>query len=181
MDRAHEPAVTAAALDSASSADRYLNARSVTLLTGDPEHPGRSRSTDVVAMAADLLGAGVLQPASPSLARLAAVAARQSLPLPGPLAAIPPAPLPADWASVQDRAGQGASGVVFAAAVLPEVEGVRCVITELASRPDISTLRVFAPTWPMIEHHGTSGGPQHDDRYHWNVRDDLGNGYAVTA
>jgi hypothetical protein len=131
-------------------------------------------------MAADLLGAGVLQPGSPSLARLAAVGIRRGLPLPGPLAAIPPAPLPADWASVQDRAGQGASGVVFAAAVLPEIEGVRCVITELASRPDITTLRVFAPAWPLIDQHGT-GGPQHDDRYHWLVRDDLGNSYAVTA
>ena len=180
MDRAREPAVTAVALDPAGAADRYLDARSVTLLTGDPEHPGRSRSADVVAMAADLLGAGVLQPASPSLARLAAVARRRGLRLPGPLAAIPPAPLPADWASVQDRSGQGASGVVFAAAVLPEIEGVRCVITELASRPDITTLRVFAPAWPLIDHHGT-GGPQHDDRYHWLVRDDLGNSYALTA
>ena len=111
------------------------------------------------------------------------MAARQGVAVPGPLAAIPPAPLPADWASVRDRAGQGASGVVFAAAVLPEVEGVRCVINELASRPHVTTLRVFAPAWPMIEH---SAGlvhrmPQHDHRYHWHVRDDLGNSYAVTA
>lgn len=183
MDRAREHAATAAALDPADAADRYLDARSVTLLIGDPEHPGRSRSADVVAMAADLLGAGVLRPASPSLARLAAVAARQGLALPGPLAAIPPPALPADWASVQDRAGQGASGVVFAADVLPEVDGVRCVITELASRPDITTLRVFAPAWPLIRHGAGPmyGMPQHDDRYHWHVRDDLGNSYAVTA
>jgi hypothetical protein len=183
MDRARQPAVTAAALDPAGAADRYLDARSVNMLTSDPEHPRRSRSADVVTMAADLLSAGVLQPASPSLARLAAVAARQGVALPGPLAAIPPAPMPADWASVRDRAGQGASGVVFAAAVLPEVDGVRCVITELASMPDITTLRVFAPAWPLIEHGAglMHGMPQHDDRFHWDVRDDLGRRYATSA
>ncbi|MGB6453971.1 MAG: hypothetical protein WBH47_05705, partial [Streptosporangiaceae bacterium] len=105
---------------------------------------------------------------------------RRGLGLPGPLAAIPPAPLPDDWASLADRigSGKGATGVEFAAAALPEVDGVRCVITELASRPGITTLRVFAPAWPMIEHHGT---PPHDDRFHWEARDDLGRLYATTA
>lgn len=187
LERVREPAVSTAVLDPAGAADRYLDARSVTLLTSDPElrGPNRSRSADVVAMAADLLDAGVLEPASPSLARLAAVAARQGVPLPGPLAAIGPAALPADWARVAARAGQGASGVVFPAAVFPAVGGVRCVITELASRPDITTLRVYAPAWPLTEHpSGTGllyGSAQYDDRYHWHARDDLGNGYALTA
>jgi len=175
LGHGREHAVTVAALDPADAAVRYLDARSPTLLSPDPARP-----PGVVAMAADLLAAGVLAPGSSSLARLAAVARRQGLSLPGPLAAIPPGRLPAEWASMADRAGAdtGASGVVFAAAVLPEVEGARCVITELASRPDISTLRVYAPAWPYCWYHGL---PQHDDRYHWDVRDDLGGRYAASA
>ena len=67
---------------------------------------------------------------------------------------------------------------MFAAALLPEVEGARCVITELASRPDISTLRVYAPAWPYCSYHGM---PRHDDRYRWDVRDDLGRRYGTSA
>lgn len=189
MDRAREPAVTAAALDPAGAADRYLDAGSLTLLAAGlvppPGMPLSARAVSIVAMAADLLAAGVLRPASPSLARLAAVARRKDLRLPGPLAALSPAPLPADWAFLADRLGseKGASGVVFAAAVLPEVDGVRCVITELASRTDITTLRVFAPAWPLTSH-GESllyGMPQHDVRYQWDVRDNQGRRYATTA
>jgi hypothetical protein len=170
-----EHAVTVAALDPSAAADRYLDARSVTLLAGAPARP-----PGIVAMAAELLAAGVLQPGSPSLARLAAVAARQGLAMPGPLSAIEPGLLPGDWASLPERAGteKGASGVVFAAAVVPEVEGAHCVITELASRPDISMLQVYAPDWPFSWYHGM---PQNDDRYHWDVRDDLGGRYATSA
>jgi hypothetical protein len=189
MGRAREPAVSAAVLDPAGAADRYVDAGSLTLLAaGLPPLPGvplSARPFSTVAMAADLLAAGVLQPGDPALARLAAVARRRGLGLPGPLAAIPPAPLPDDWAFLADRLGceKGAAGVVFAAAVLPEVDGVRCVITELASRPDITTLRVFAPAWPLIEHGAglLHGMPQHDDRFHWDVRDDLGHRYATSA
>ena len=189
MDRAREPAVTAAALDPAGAADRYVDAGSVALLAASlvplPGMPTSAAPFSTVAMAADLLAAGVLQPDSPSLARLAAVARRRSLGLPGPLAAIGPAQLPDDWGGLAGRLGSenGATGVVFPAAVLPEVEGVRCVITELASRPDITTLRVFAPAWPLIEHGAglLYGMPQHDVRYRWDVRDDLGRRYATTA
>jgi hypothetical protein len=185
LDRAREPAATTAALDPAGAADRLVDAGSVTLLAEDlVQRPGM-RPLSTLVMAADLLAAGVLRAGDPALARLAAVARRRGLGLPGPLAAIPPAPLPAQWAAMAERIGsqKGASGVVFAAAVLPEVDGVRCVITELASRPDITTLRVFAPAWPLIEHGAglVHGMPQHDDRFHWDVRDDLGRRYATTA
>jgi hypothetical protein len=175
LDHPGEHAVIVAALDPASAADRYLDAGSVVLLAGDPARP-----PGIVAMAGELLAAGVLPPGSSSLARLAAVARRKGLAMPGPLAAITPGRLPAEWASLPERAGteKGASGVVFAAAVLPEVEGARCVITELASRPDISTLRVYARAWPFSWYHGM---PQSDDRYHWGVRDDLGLRYAASA
>ena len=185
MDRAHEPAITAAALDPAGAAGRFVDAGSVTLLADDLAGRAGKRPLSTLVIAADLLAAGVLQPGDPALARLTAVARRMDLGLPGPLAAIPPAPLPAEWAGLADRIGsqKGASGVVFAAAVLPEVDGVRCVITELASRPDITTLRVFAPAWPLIEHGAglVHGMPQHDDRFHWDVRDDLGRRYATSA
>jgi hypothetical protein len=175
LERPREHAVTVAALDPAGAADRYLDAGSVALLACDPVRP-----PGIVGLAADLLAAGVLQPGSPSLARLAAVAAQHGLAMPGPLAAIKPGRLPADWASLRERAGRhkGASGVVFAAAVLPEVEGAHCVITELASRPDISLLQVYALAWPFSWYHGM---PQNDDRYHWHVRDDLGQRYATSA
>ena len=172
-----EQAAIVTALDPATAAERYVDAGSVALLADDPVRP-----PGVVAMAVDLLAAGVLQPDSPSLARLAAVARRQGLPLPEPLGSVEPALLPAEWAGLLDRIGtdNGASGVVFAAAVLPEVEGVRCVITELASRPDISTFRVYARAWPY-SYSGYHGLPQHDDRYHWDVRDNLGARYATSA
>jgi hypothetical protein len=175
LEHPREHAVTVAALDPAGAADRYLDACSLALLAGAPERPA-----GIVAMAGELLAAGVLQLGRPSLARLAAVAGRQGLAMPGLLARVLPAGLPTDWASLPDRIGteKGASGVVFAAAVLPEVEGARCVITELASRPDISTLRVYAPAWPHSWYHGM---PQHDDRYYWDVRDDLGARYATSA
>jgi hypothetical protein len=175
LERPREHAVTVAALDPSTAADRYLDAGSAALLACDTARPPA-----IVAMAADLLAAGVLQPGSPSLARLAAVAAQGGLAMPGPLAAIKPGALPTDWASLSERAGtdKGASGVVFAAAVLPEVEGAHCVITELASRPDISTLQVYAPAWPFSWYHGM---PQNDDRYHWHARDDLGHRYSISA
>ncbi|HEY2078521.1 MAG TPA: hypothetical protein VGH53_19500 [Streptosporangiaceae bacterium] len=175
LEHPREHAVTVAALDPAGAADRYLDARSLALFAGAPERP-----PGIVAMAGELLAAGVLQLGSPSLARLAAVAGRQGLAMPGPLATVLPSRLPADWAGLLDRIGteKGASGLVFAAAVLPEVEGARCVITELASRPDISTLQVYAPAWPHSWYHGM---PQNDDRYHWDVRDDLGRRYATSA
>jgi hypothetical protein len=175
LEHPGEHAVTVAALDPAAAADRYVDARSVTLLAGAPARP-----RGIVAMAGELLAAGVLKPGSPSLARLAAVAARQGLAMPGPLSAIEPGLLPGDWASLPERAGteKGASGVVFAAAIVPEVEGAHCVITELASRPDISMFQVYAPDWPFSWYHGM---PQNDDRYHWEARDDLGGRYATTA
>lgn len=167
-------AVSVTALDPAGAADRYLDAGSMALLAGVQVHP-----SGIVAMAGELLAAGVLQPGNTSLARLAAVAARVGVVMPGALAAITPVPLPKDWSSLLDhRADNGPSGIVFAAAVMPEVEGSRCVVTELASRPDISTLRIYAPAWPHSWHYGM---PQPDDRYQWDVRDDLGRRYATSA
>ncbi|MGB6456420.1 MAG: hypothetical protein WBH47_18265, partial [Streptosporangiaceae bacterium] len=73
LDRAREPAVTAAELDPADAADRLVDAGSLTLLADNlVQRPGMQPSLGTVAMAADLLAAGVLRPASPSLARLAA-------------------------------------------------------------------------------------------------------------
>lgn len=177
LRRLSEPATAVTALDEAGAAGRYLDARTLTLLAGAPDYgfqPG------VAAMAAALLAAGVLPPDSLPLRRLAAAARRAGLALPGPLAAVSDAELPADWACVADNAGawRGASGVVFAAATLPAVEGASCVITEVASRPEISVFRVYAPCWP---HSWLHGMPQIDDRYHWAARDDVGNRYATSA
>jgi hypothetical protein len=178
LRRQSEPATTVAALEEAGAASRYLDARTLTLLAGAPDF--RFRSLSVVTTAEVLLAAGVLPTGSPPLGRLAAAARRAGLALTGPLSAIPAAPLPADWAVLAASAGAacGASGVVFAAAVLPAVEGATCVITEVTSRPDISVFRVFAPCWPRSWLHGM---PQIDDRYHWDARDDLGHRYATSA
>jgi hypothetical protein len=175
LEHPREYAVSVAALDPAGAADRYLDAGSMALLAGVQVRP-----PGIVAMAGELLAAGVLQPGSASLARLAAVAAGEGVVMPGPLPAITPGRLPKDWSSLLERrrADSGPSGIVFAAAVLPEVEGARCVITELSSRPDISTLRIDAPAWPHFWYHRM---PQRDDRYQWNVRDDLGGRYATSA
>ncbi len=103
-------------LPAGETADRYLDAQTVALLTADDDEDGKDPC--VVWAARGLLEAGVLAPLNPALRRLAAVASRLGLELPAPLAVIPPGPLPAEWLSLLDRWGchDGPTGTVPVAA-----------------------------------------------------------------
>ena len=89
-------------------------------------------------------------PTSPALGRLTAVAARLGLDLPVPLAEIRPRRLPEDWLGLLARCDRddGPAGVIPVAAVLPELDGMRCAIAELESEPEWATIRVHARGWP---------------------------------
>jgi len=164
-----------------TAADRLLDAQTAQVMlasAGDAETLLADADTfSSFGVAADLLAAGVLAAGSESLRRVAGAAAHFGVPLPGPLAAIEPASLPADWLSLPARAERhdGPTGIIALAAVLPEVDGAQCVIGELASEADSATMQVHARGWPE---------PRYQrglclDRYDWTARDDLGGWYIL--
>ena len=91
-----------------TAADRLLDAQTAQLLlasaTDAAEFLAGDDTPNVFGMAADLLAAGVVTTSSESLRRLAEAAAHFGVRLPGSLAAIEPADLPADWLSLRARA-----------------------------------------------------------------------------
>jgi len=164
-----------------TAADRLIDAQTAQLLlageTGAAELLTREHTPNLAGMAADLLAAGVLTTSSESLRRLAGAAAHFDVPLPGPLAAIEPTSLPADWLSLRARADRedGPTGIIAVAAVLPEVDGAQCVIGELVSDRDSATMQIHARGWPEPRHHG--GLPI--EKFEWTARDDLGGWYLL--
>jgi hypothetical protein len=120
-------------------------------------------------IASHLVAAGVLSAGSPSLRRLAAAGARLGTQLPELLAAIEPTELPADWLSLLARADRtdGPTGTIPIAAVLPEVDGIQCIIEELVSTPESATMHVHAR------------GSARREQMWWSARDDAGGRYIV--
>jgi hypothetical protein len=99
-----------------------------------------------------LRAAGVLADRSPALGRLATVATELGLDLPAGLAgAALPAALPEPWADVLARAHRrdGPSGLARLGAVLPEIDGTRCVLAGIESARRSARLRVLAWGWPF--------------------------------
>ena len=85
-----------------------------------------------------LRAVGALPAGSPAVARLAALCQQRSVPLRGDLATRARATgLPGPWASVlaqrRDGPGEGRTGVLPLAAVLPETDGARFVLAGLSS------------------------------------------------
>jgi hypothetical protein len=175
--------VSSVPLAAGEAADRYLDAQTVGWLqAGRADAPERLEDNEDGAedglsrVAAGLVAAGVLTVSSPSLRRLAAVAARFGRHLPGSLASVEPGSLPPDWLSLLGRntCTDGPAGVIAVAATLPDVDGVSCVIAGLVSGPDSATLEAHARGWPEPRHHPTlRSGP-----FCWSARDDLGGWYA---
>jgi len=167
-----------------SSTERFLDAQTIQLLcrevTGlawesdDDDRDEQPRFRVV----SHLLAAGLLRTESPSLRRLATAAARLDTPLPGPLAAVEPSELPADWLSLLSRSNctDGPTGAIPIAVVLPEVDGVQCVIVELVSDSESATIQVHVRGWP--EPRQPFRVPS--DQIWWSARDDLGGGYLVS-
>jgi hypothetical protein len=164
-----------------TAADRFLDAQTAHLMlasaNGAAELLGDNDPPSLTGMAADLLAAGVISMSSESLHRLAGAAAHFGVQLPGSLAAIEPASLPADWLSLGARADRedGPTGIIAIAAVLPEVDGARCVIGELASEADSATMQVQAYGWPEPRHRGG----MRIEKFEWTARDDLGGWYLL--
>ena len=166
-----------------STVDRFVDAetiqllcRTVTDLNWESDDDDRDEQP-LFLVVRHLLAAGVLRTDSPSLRRLAAAAARLDTPLPDPLAAIEPTDLPADWLSLLSRADctDGPTGVIPIAVVLPEVDGVQCVILELVSDSESATMQVHARGWPEPRQPFGLGS----DQIWWSARDDLGGCYFI--
>ncbi|HEY2593968.1 MAG TPA: hypothetical protein VGK33_08710, partial [Chloroflexota bacterium] len=164
-----------------AAADRFLDAQTPHLMVASAADAvailAEDSTPNVFSMAADLLAAGLVTTTSGSLRRLVAAAAHFGARLPSALAAIEPAELPADWLSLSRRAERedGPTGIIAVAAVLPEVDGVQCVIGELSSDTDSATMRVHARGWPEDRHRGGLGV----EPFSWTARDDLGGAYLL--
>lgn len=159
------------------AADRYLDAQTVELLSAEDEDNGKDPR--VAWAARGLLAAGVVSPLNPALRRLAAVTNLLGLELPEPLAAIPAGPLPADWLSLLARSDRqdGPTGTVPVAAVLPEIDGAHCAITDIQSSPDVATIEVHARGWPEP----LDSRQPWRERFRWTARDDVGGWYATNV
>jgi hypothetical protein len=144
---------------------------------GEPDHvdgvrPGRALS-ELADMIPALQAAGAIQPGSPALGRLTALARRLGIDLPAGLpAAAPHADLPDAWNSVLADRGRrdGRDGLAPAAAMLPEADGALCAITGLYSTERAVILRALAWGW----HAGRTPFPRTDERYSWWAIDNSG-------
>ena len=142
----------------ADRAERIIDSASELLIDlHDPQWKSEADMDGIVVMVGALRASGALAPDSPALARLVTVARRLQPRVPPELAgpgAARPADLPEPWlatlASYQQR--QPAERAAAAAvAVLPEVDGVRCIITGLITEAGASsgtTLQLLGWGWP---------------------------------
>ena len=170
-----EPATTGAA-------DHFLDDDTIQLLCSEPADlrwvsDGDCDQPPLFQIAGHFVAAGVLGTDSPSVRRLAAAAARLGAQLPESLAGIEPTDLPADWLSTVSRAGctDGPTSAIPIAVVLPEVDGVQCVLGDLVSEDDMASMQVYARGWPEPRHpRGTR-----NEQIWWSARDNLGGRYFV--
>ena len=166
-----------------SAADRFLDTQTLDLLRS--AHGRMARASDdedaeptLFWLVNHLLAAGALTPDSGSARRLAAAARQLGKHLPGQLSLVQPDALPAEWVSLQAAAKDrhdGPAGMIPVAAVLPEVDGARCVIGELISAADTATLYVHCTGWPEMGRRGLVRIGQ----FWWSARDNLGGLYVL--
>jgi hypothetical protein len=172
-----QPTATYTPLSPDGRADRFLDAVTCGLLLSgivhddDDEHPG------AVLTATVLLEAGIVGPDSASIGRFTAAAALTGARLPPALAVIPPRDLPAEWLSLVARRDKedGHAGVIPFAAVLPELDGARCILTGLRSEPERATLHMHAQGWPERNY-----GWRTPEVFRWTARDDVGGCYLTS-
>ena len=121
-----------------------------------------------------LRAVGALPAGSPAVAHLAALCQQRSVPLRGDLATRARATgLPGPWASVlaqrRDGPGEGRTGVLPLAAVLPETDGARFVLAGLSSWERQLSMPVAAWGWHPRPRVFRAGQP-----FSWWARDDSG-------
>ncbi len=178
-------AVTSTQLAADGLAERYVDGVCVELLQSGPVNGlADDETANKAAAVAGLLGSGVLTDRSPALRRFAAVARRARLDLPASLAGIRAGELPAEWLAIGDRPDRDDAphGVIALAAMLPELEGARCVVTGIRSDPEDTTLHINAHGWPTAPHfRSVSLEPftctARDDVGGWYVTDHMGGGF----
>jgi hypothetical protein len=166
---------TTLSLPSETAADRYLDALAVRMLWRICGGEAAIEEPDVGAAIRGLIGAGVLTPGSTTLGRLVSTANFLGLDL-APAGA-PDGRMPAHWLEMVRRrdARDGPTGAArLAGAVLPAVDGTRCVITDLASEPSRAIMRVHAWGW-QPPHRGV----MRPEAVCWTAHDDLGGFYAA--
>jgi hypothetical protein len=160
-------------LSPAQRAERVIDAASAGLLAAD--EPGPEGLAAVADLVGALRAAGTLEPDSPALRRLAAVTRRTG---PAPADDDQEKGATADWperwsALTEGCDWTGRDGVGTAAAVLPALDGTRCLVSGLVSAADETELQVLAWGWDA------GPGPWRDSwrRFQWWVRDDTGRWY----
>jgi hypothetical protein len=157
-------------------AERYLDALAIRMLWRICGGAAALDEPDAAAAVSALLGAGVLTPGSMALGRLAATASRLGLDL--GLASVPPPNMPEHWLGMLQRRDErdGRTAVAqLTGAVLPELDGVWCVIDEIVSKADHAVVRIQAWGWPIPVCQVTPPGP-----VYWTAHDDLGGFYAAS-
>jgi hypothetical protein len=133
-----------------------------------------SGPADIV-VALDAVGA--LEPARDAVGRLVALAGRLGVNVPPALsAAAPPggpAELPEPWRNLLENSGRrdGPVGLAPAAAVLPELDGVRFVLAGLDSDATGADLYVMGWGARVVPHYVLDSGVR---RWSWSARDDQG-------
>ncbi len=164
----------------ASPAERFLDATAESLL-----RRGAIRGTTAQHALAGLpnvveafSAAGVLTAGSPALRRLVTLARRLRLGIPRQLAGIQDTGLPEPWENVaahRDRT-DGPVGIAPLAAILPELDGVRYILTGLRSDERAATMYVLAWGWRqphVLPPSRLFRGPWHQ-QFSWWARDDMG-------
>lgn len=177
LDRPDPPVqLTSQPMPPASAGDQLLTAVADTMLGG-----GTMAGMAATALAASLAevetalrAVGALPAGSPAAAHLAALCQQRSVEVRGDLAArAQAAGLPGPWASVlaqrRDGPGEGRTGVLPLAAVLPEIDGARFVLAGLSSWERQLSMPVATWGWQPRPRVFRPGQP-----FSWWARDDTG-------
>jgi hypothetical protein len=141
------PELTAEHLPAGLRAEQCLSALAETMLqmrrlSPEAEHVTLSALPIVTGA---LTGAGVMAPDSPALCQLASLGRRLDFALPASVADLADTELPPAWRSVLDDAGaaDGPTGLIPAAAVLPDLDGTSWALAGLRSTSKSMQLRMF--------------------------------------
>ena len=163
----------------AGPAERLVDAAALEILAaaaGDGHSLPWHDLSPVADVVTALEAVGALEPARAAVGRLVTLAGRLGVTIPPALsAAAPPGPaeLPEPWRNLLGNIGRrdGPRGVAPAAAVLPELDGARFVLTGLRSDEAGADLHVMAWGSHVMPHY------LHDSAFRlwsWSARDDRG-------
>ena len=166
-------------------AERIFDAVSERLLCLAPVNGGRRLDWHTLSGLAEILTAldavGALDASRAALGRLLTVAGRLGMDVPPVLsAAAQPSSLPEAWeeALKDSQRWDGPRGVAPTAAVLPELDGTRFVITSLYSDETHAELEVMGWGWQHLPPYWLSSFE--DNRWSWSARDDKGHWHVMT-